>query len=596
MKWRKTILSASLTVILASVLALPVAAQRYEKLAPYPAIRWEEGDRPHVQIQERWYGLLAVNGITLEDMVAFSKKTYADRWKKRINEDLVQVMSEMGHPPSDAVALSLQDLSSGAHLVKQEVSMTRENRQAIWEVHTLPTLQEPPPLPVSRRLSAREVHEDLDAFQAALEARFAYLKATPVDYRAALEAIRRRVVDSLSVDELGVQLDKIIALFIDGHAGVSGYERPEGYLPFLVEPSGDRFVAFTPDRSGFLDDAYPYVTRIDDLDLAQWLEVAAHFRPKGSPQYVRRQALRILRSVQFLRAEMGRDPGETVSVELAATDPRRTTTLTLAVTEQVPTYGLWPRSTDSKILDGNIGYLRLAAMNDEAVHAVRTWMLAFRDTDGLIVDVRGNGGGSRAALLELFPYFMRPDDPPHIANVAAYRFYEGFGRDHLGARYMAREEAERWSEAERAAIRRFKQEFRPEWLLPAGQFSAWHYLILSKTADDPRFYYDKPVVMLQDAKCFSATDIFLGAFKGWRNVTLLGQPSSGGSARSQTSPLPHSRLRVRLASMASFQPSGLLYDTHGVVPDVYVDPDPTYFLHGQEDPILQHALGYLRTR
>ena len=169
------------------------------------------------------------------------------------------------------------------------------------------------------------------------------------------------------------------------------------------------------------------------------------------------------------------------------------------------------------------------------------------DTDGLIVDVRGNGGGSRAALIELAGWLMSPDDEPRIGNVCKYRLCRDFAEDHLSAaRYVYRENSELFEQPERDAIAEFRKTFKPEWEPPADEFSEWHYLVLSKKTDDSRPYYDKPVVVLMDEKCFSATDIFLAALKGWPNVTLIGQPSGGGSARKQSFMLPLSNIRCQL--------------------------------------------------
>lgn len=93
-----------------------------------------------------------------------------------------------------------------------------------------------------------------------------------------------------------------------------------------------------------------------------------------------------------------------------------------------------------------------------------------------------------------------------------------------------------------------------------------------------------------DERCFSATDIFLGAFKGWPNVTLVGVASSGGSACSKGFNLPNSDVRIKCASMASFQPNGRLYDTNGVQPDVLIERPPEFFTSNGEDVDLQKAL------
>ena len=87
---------------------------------------------------------------------------------------------------------------------------------------------------------------------------------------------------------------------------------------------------------------------------------------------------------------------------------------------------------------------------------------------------------------------------------------------------------------------------------------------------------------------FSAADIFLAAFKGRQNVTLMGTPSGGGSGGYQSYRLHHSEIQVRLSSMVSFQPGGALYDGNGVQPDVLIEPLPTDFI-GKTDSTLDAA-------
>jgi len=117
---------------------------------------------------------------------------------------------------------------------------------------------------------------------------------------------------------------------------------------------------------------------------------------------------------------------------------------------------------------------------------------------------------------------------------------------------------------------------------------------MSRRTNPAAFAYGKPVIVLLDEKSFSATDIFVSAFKGYPGVTLMGSPSGGGSARQVGVRLPVSGLSLRLASMASFQISGRLHDGHGTDPDVLVPPAPGYFLRGGEDNILRAALARLR--
>ncbi len=147
-------------------------------------------------------------------------------------------------------------------------------------------------------------------------------------------------------------------------------------------------------------------------------------------------------------------------------------------------------------------------------------MNRFANTDGLIIDIRTNSGGSRAPLRVLFPFFLAENDLPRIVNVAAYRLGVKDRKEAFEGRYLYPVASPNWSEAERAVIKQFASTFEPEWVLPEGEFSEWHYFVISPFRDQGYFHYDKPVVILMDRWNFSACDIFLGAFKGWKNVTF----------------------------------------------------------------------------
>jgi hypothetical protein len=555
----------------------------YPKLAPSSAIRWNH-EAPEVQVEGTWYALRSIDGLPVERIVAFTKGRHGERWQERFDEDLVQVLGEMGHEPGKAVRLQLRDVGTGTERTLEQAPMTKENRTAIRASRR--AAERRPHL--SGELDPAQLHRALDDFAAALDERWSYRHANQADFDSAIDALRTRVDAGISLNDFGIELQKIIALGIDGHAAVSGYVLPSrGYLPFLVEPHGDRFVAFRADRTGFLVDGFPYLTKIDGKPLAEWCEAASVLVPRGSPQYVRRQCLRHLRDLDYLRGILGLPRSDSVQVELAAESGTGRATETLPVADRPPAYGIWPRSR-STLLDGRIGYLRLPDMDAAtSVREIRKWMAEFRDSAGIIVDVRDNGGGSRDALLLLHSYLAAPGDPPRVIAAACYRLHEGHEQDHLAHRFMYRADAKEWSEAERRAVADFAKAFRPEWQPPEGQFSDWHYLVLTRREDPEVYHYAKQVVVLMNAKCFSATDVFLAGLKGMRNVTLLGTPSGGGSALVQRVALGETPFMLQLGSMASFQADGKLFDGNGVHPDVVVEPSPAYSIGGRDEMLAQ---------
>ncbi len=459
----------------------------------------------------------------------------------------------------------------------------------------------------SPRLSRKQAEQDLDELEWLLENRYSYLKLRGVDYRAALDSIRASLGDGISRPLFGYQLTKFIALFGDGHSRVASStvhlkSLCSGFSPFIAEESSGRLVAFKADRSDLLDPDFPFLRAIDRLAVDSWLEAAGRFVAKGSPQYYRYHSIRNLRYIECLRRELGVTNAETVEVELQSDDASQTRQMALLLVEEPPVYGFWPRPqnqikspkdirVESRILKENIGYLRIiACLSDpEFLDDLIETMNVFKDTTGLVIDLRTNGGGSRAPLRTLLPFFMAENDPPRIVNVAAYRLGTKNASQAFEARYLYPASSPQFSEAERAAIGRFAAGFEPEWTPPQDQFSQWHYFVISATKDERYFHYDRPVVILMDRWNFSALDIFLGAFKGHKNVTLMGQPSGGGSGCYQRYRLANSKIRIHLSSMASFQPNGKLYDGNGIQPDVFAEPIPTDLI-GKTDSLLEAAI------
>ncbi len=449
----------------------------------------------------------------------------------------------------------------------------------------------------NRNLDSVPLHRALDDLKVALDERWSYRHANGADFDDVMRRLRKKIDAGISTNEFGIELQKIIALGIDGHARVSGYTLPgAGHLPFLVEPEGERFVAFNPERTAFLADGFPYLTTIDGREVDDWLAAAATLVPKGSPQYVRRHCLAHLRNLDFLRGVLGLPRKDSVEVALADRRGEARRTLVLRVAGSPPSFGTWPQG-GSRVLDGNIGYLRLADMvRTTSVPEITTWMPRFRETIGLVVDVRDNSGGERDALRLLYSYLSGPGDPPRVVNAAAYRLHEVHREDHLAENhFMYRADARSWTNEERRAIADFVRAFKPQWELPKGQFSDWHYMILRRLDDPGIYFYDKPTIVLMNAKCFSATDVFLAGLKGVRNVTLLGTPSAGGSAFGQEVALGATPFRVRIGSMASFQADGMLFDGNGVPPDVVVEPTPEYYIGGL-DTVLSEATRRITTK
>jgi len=103
----------------------------YAQLSPFTKIGFT-GDAITVTYENSEYQLVAIDDLAVADVVAFCRSHYRD-WQKRFAEDLVVVLSDMGHPlnAEHTVSLSLIDPVT---IQKKEIAsarMNRENRDAI---------------------------------------------------------------------------------------------------------------------------------------------------------------------------------------------------------------------------------------------------------------------------------------------------------------------------------------------------------------------------------------------------------------------------------------------------------------------------------
>ncbi|OUU25477.1 MAG: hypothetical protein CBC13_01990 [Planctomycetia bacterium TMED53] len=592
-------------------LCSPLEAQKYpQKASPFDEIRWKDG-QPEVRVDDTWYSPISIDGIEVSEIIATCEKRWPGQVEKRFTEDLMEALSLMNHRCGDTVTLRLRSLDTGKTELLKGVSNTRDKRQRLRDARN-PGSGRPSPL---RRtpdwLTRDQVKTEVEFFKAALRDQFAYLHLKGIDLdQAIVEEIRSRfstgLPEKLPTFELAAILHQVLMRFGDGHARVSaeGYrpDRMAPYTPFLLGESEAGIVAFQPNRSGYLHRSYPILLEIDGTPIEDIIDRLMPLIADGSRQLKRNRSLRLIRSVSLWRtfeekpqSQRGYDfealkrPFE---VKLSSPNGRRTKSIRVTPTDQRPIYGEWPAS-ESRLLNQDVGYLRIPQMDADAVREIRDSMDRFRKTKGLIVDVRSNGGGSREALIALAGYLVADDSDPWVGNFAAYRKSAKFDDDHLVKRFMYPVESSHWDKQQREAIDRSLNSFKPDWKLPKG-FSSWHALVLGKTGHKDEYTYKASVVILSDAGCFSATDIFLGALEILPQVTLMGSASSGGSARSQGFTLPISMIEVRCASMASFRPNGKLYDGIGVEVDEETLPTPEYFTHGGEDPVLERAIKHLK--
>ncbi|MCR9245799.1 MAG: S41 family peptidase [bacterium] len=603
-----------ITLGVALVAACSVPAQKSlaegPPLSPFRGMRMAP-DGIEVQVHDAtWYRLEKVANVKSGTLLVESKKLCGPRWWKRITEDLPALLAAIDEPVGKKVDLVVRELDSGNVREFEAVEMTNDKRQRLRDVYRgRPPAGQPDRAVKRGALSAAEARADLGVLARLLEERFAYRKVRNVQLTKLLRDARKALAksgDRVAPLELARQVDRILAAFGDAHSRLAGGLPPKhpGYLPFLVQQVEGGPVAFRDDRSGFVDADHPFVAAINGVPIERWLELARAAGLQGSKTMQLRSAERGLRAFCELRAALPGQPKvlPLLEVELRSADGASKKRVALPTARKKPFYGSWPLGKTRRLRgagkDGaDLGYLRLASMSlkERELDEIDEAMRDFRDTAGLVIDVRGNGGGRRDALRRLLPYFLAPDAAPVVTNVAAKRLFpdEKADAEYLGDRGLHLASWDGYDAAERRAIREFEKGFEPSWKFPARQFSRLHFLVQRHSDNPGAFHYDQPAVVLIDRGCYSATDIFAAAFSALPHVKLVGETTMGGSGRARSYVLPKSGIRLRLSSMASFQPNGTLFEHEGVVPDVAVATRPTDLI-GKTDTVLQRAIELLR--
>lgn len=198
-----------------------------------------------------------------------------------------------------------------------------------------------------------------------------------------------------------------------------------------------------------------------------------------------------------------------------------------------------------KILDDHIGYVRCESFQngfgDGNLHEL---LHKLAPCDGLILDIRNNGGGMLTAATKLASIFANKD---YTGGYICHKT----GKGHQD-----------FSSPEAITIKPF-----------VG------------------FRWQKPAVILTNRRTYSAANSFVMFLKGKPNITVIGDQTGGGSGMPFSTELPNGwTLRFSACPMFDAQ---MQQTEMGILPDIKVDLTDTDFQKGK-DTIIETARKHLR--
>lgn len=194
----------------------------------------------------------------------------------------------------------------------------------------------------------------------------------------------------------------------------------------------------------------------------------------------------------------------------------------------------------------DVGYLHYASFSSTITEETMQLVLdKFRSHKGLIIDVRDNGGGAISNVYAMANHFVDDNE------VTAYqRIKNGPGKDDY-------------------------TEFYGMQLSPIEEHTA----------------YAKPVILLTNRKCYSATNMLRTVMGSLKNVTVVGDKTGGGGGVPTYTQLSNGWV-LRVSSSQTFTLDGT-NNEDGLDPDIQVDQTQLDdLLH--RDALLEEALKLLR--
>lgn len=215
---------------------------------------------------------------------------------------------------------------------------------------------------------------------------------------------------------------------------------------------------------------------------------------------------------------------------------------------------LWNRVPllEYSVIKGNIGYLKLNSFGDEKIVKMFDSVFSMIEkTNGLIIDIRNNGGGNGQNGFEILGCLT---DKPFFPGKTMIRQYRPVGRS-WGGSEMDNISSDDWKP--------YKNK-----------------------------YYHKPVIVLTSGATYSAAEDFTSAYRSMNRGIVIGEATGGSTGQPIFFTLPGGGFGA-VCSKRDFIYDGTEFVGTGIQPDVVIHPTIKGIIEGR-DEVLEAAAAALK--
>lgn len=212
-----------------------------------------------------------------------------------------------------------------------------------------------------------------------------------------------------------------------------------------------------------------------------------------------------------------------------------------------------------KVVDKKIGLLTIPHFqNNETTAFFDSVFPRISQTDGLIIDLRGNGGGN-----------------------------SGYGD------YIARYLIDRPIATDRWITRVYNPAFA-SWGLKEETYSAQQDSMMPLDGIKP---YLKPVVLLTDRGTFSAAEDFTALLKSAGRITQIGTATGGSTGNGvRVSLTGNGQIMANICSKHDVAPDGTEFVGIGLIPDVVIEESAKSYFDTKRDDLISAAIRHLKSK